>query len=151
MGGARVGLAQGALAGAAAALDLGAVPGPAQATALRRAQASLASARRFQSGLWALFKPLPITDILATPETLFCRCEGVSHGTVDALIAGGLNDVGSIKRACRIGMGRCQGRYCSPLLTRQLAAATGIAPDAESGFAPRPPFKTLPISALAAQ
>ena len=151
LGGARVGLAQGVLSGAAAARDLGAILEPVQADAVRNAVAALARARRFQAGLWALFKPLVLHDSLATPDTLLCRCECVDHATVDALIAGGLRDAGSIKRACRVGMGRCQGRYCAPLLTARLAAATGIAPDDEAGFAPRPPFKPLSIAAIAAE
>ena len=151
MGGARVALAQGELAGASAARDLiGKVPRDAERL-VQRATAALARARRFQKALWQLFAPQPITTMLATPDTLLCRCESVDHGTVAALIAAGALDVGSIKRASRVGMGRCQGRYCSPLLLAMIARATGRPPEADDGFAPRPPFKPLPIAALAAR
>jgi D-hydroxyproline dehydrogenase subunit alpha len=117
----------------------------AQSQAQRRA---LATARGFQAGLWQLFAPAHPTPTVHTPETLLCRCEGVRFGDVDALLAAGTHDPGSIKRATRLGMGRCQGRYCGPLLAARLAGERA----AGEGdlFAPRPPFKPLSIAELAA-
>ena len=41
-------------------------------------------------------------------------------------------------------MGRCQGRYCAPVVARMTTAEVG-----EFGlFAPRPPAKPVPIRAL---
>lgn len=150
LGGARAALAQGALAGIAAARDLiGPLP-----TSLQQREATqrraLARARRFQAGLWRLFAPRRLTATLATPETLMCRCEAVSFGAVDALIAAGASDAGSIKRATRLGMGRCQGRYCAPLLAQRLGAAQGRDAAEADLFAPRPPFKPLTLAQLAA-
>ena len=73
-------------------------------------------------------------------DTMICRCEEVRFGAARAALADGLNDAGSVKRATRIGMGPCQGRYCRPLLEALIQEATGKAPDETSGFAPRPPF-----------
>jgi bacterioferritin-associated ferredoxin len=75
---------------------------------------------------------------------LLCRCEGVTAARIDALIADGVADPGSLKRATRAGMGRCQGRGCTPLIAARLGAAAG------DGFAPRPPLRPLPIAAIAA-
>jgi len=143
MGGAVAAQAQGWLAGAAAARDLiGALP-PALARQDAQARRDLASARRFQRGLWQMFAPAAATLPPATPETLACRCEGVTMAGIDALVAAGETDIGAIKRATRLGMGRCQGRYCAPLLAARLGDA--------SLFAPRPPFKPVTIAAIAAR
>ena len=149
LGGARVALAQGAMAGAAAARDLiGALP-PEETHDARRAAGQLRRARRFQAALWTLFAPVPLAESLATPETLLCRCEGVSHGAIAALLADGIADIGSLKRASRAGMGRCQGRYCGPLLMAMVAEATGRPAGDRDGFAPQPPLKPVSIAAIA--
>lgn len=147
LGGARAALAQGALAGLAAAADLGAA---ADAARVRQLQRQLATARGFQAGLWRLFAPAHAAPSVATAQTMICRCEGVTFGAVDALIADGPADAGRIKRATRLGMGRCQGRYCAPLLANRLAAAAGRPAAADDLYAPRPPFKPISIAALAA-
>jgi NADPH-dependent 2,4-dienoyl-CoA reductase/sulfur reductase-like enzyme len=146
LGGAQAALAQGWLAGAAAARDLlGHLPA-ALAAEFDTQRAALARARRFQGGLWRLFA----APVAAPPagETLLCRCEAVSAAAVDALLAQGLCDPGSIKRATRLGMGRCQGRYCAPLLAARLA--DGRVPAETDLFAPRPPFKPASIASIAA-
>lgn len=146
LGGAVAAQAQGWLAGAAAARDLiGALP-PALARQDTKTRRDLARAQRFQRGLWQLFAPAGPTRPPATAETLVCRCESVSLARIDSLIAAGERDIGSIKRATRLGMGRCQGRYCAPWLAARLAQA-GSPPDL---FAPRPPFKPVTIAAIAA-
>lgn len=143
LGGAVAAQAQGWLAGAAAARDLiGALP-PALARQDIAVRRDLARARRFQRGLWQIFAPAGATTPAATAETLVCRCEGVTMAGIDALVAAGETDIGAIKRATRLGMGRCQGRYCAPLLAERLGGA--------GPFAPRPPFKPVTIGAIAAQ
>lgn len=135
LGGAQAALAQGWLAGAAAVRDLG---GEAPNCAEQRR--ALGRARRFQAGLWRVFAAPPAA--LPTGDTIMCRCESVTAGAVDALIAAGSSDPGSIKRATRLGMGRCQGRYCAPLLAARLGQDGDL-------FAPRPPFKSVSIAAIA--
>ena len=148
LGGARAAMAQGALAGLAVVADLNCGLSAAQTALSKTQQRALATARGFQAGLWRLFAPAHPAPIVHTPETLLCRCEGVRFGDVDALLAAGTHDPGSIKRATRLGMGRCQGRYCGPLLAARLA---GDRPGQEADlFAPRPPFKPLTIAELAA-
>ena len=46
-------------------------------------------------------------------------------------------------------MGRCQGRYCGPLLNRLVAERCGAPQDEFSGFAPRVPVKPVTIADLA--
>jgi NADPH-dependent 2,4-dienoyl-CoA reductase/sulfur reductase-like enzyme len=143
LGGAVAAQAQGWLAGAAAARDLiGALPPP-LARQDAQARRDMARARRFQRGLWQMFAPAGPATPPSTPDTLACRCEGVTMAGIDTLIAAGETDIGAIKRATRLGMGRCQGRYCAPLLAARLGHA-GL-------FAPRPPFKPVTIAAIAAR
>ena len=49
----------------------------------------------------------------------------------------------------RVGMGRCQGRYCGPLVVKMLAERTKREPDRWSWFAPRFPVKPLLIGRVA--
>ncbi len=141
LGGARVAQAQGTLAGAAAAASLGRRSDAALVDAARRA---LRRARAFQAALWTLYRAPLLTTQFATPDTLICRCEEVQCGDVDAAlpVAGGL--IGVLKRDTRLGMGRCQGRYCAPLVASQLAAEI-----ADPLFAPRAPTKPVSLAAIA--
>ncbi len=57
---------------------------------------------------------------------------------------------GALKRATRVGMGRCQGRYCGPVAARMVAGATGKSIEDLSFFAPRVPIKPVAISTILA-
>ena len=109
---------------------------------------ALARARRFQAALWDLFaRPLPTLD--ATPqETLVCRCEEVTMATLRRAMEANPGDIGAAKRATRIGMGRCQGRYCGPALATLVAERRGVAMDERAFFAPRPPIKPVPVAMI---
>jgi len=138
VGGARVALARGRLAGLAAARDLGFA-----AAEDRAARRALHRALAFQRALWRVFAA-PTFDPAAIPDdTLLCRCEEVTAGRIRAELADGLASVGALKKATRAGMGRCQGRMCSATLAALCGAAE------EPGFAaPRAPVKPIPLAAL---
>ena len=68
---------------------------------------------------------------------------------IDAAMADGAASPAAVKRATRTGMGRCQGRYCGPLLAGLLHQRTGRPLDELSFFAPRPPIKPVPLAAIA--
>lgn len=138
IGGARIALARGRLAGLAAARDLGfAVPEDAPT------QASLRRALAFQDGLWRLFAAPPF-DIAALPDaTILCRCEEVTAGTLRHAHANGATSLAALKKATRAGMGRCQGRMCGATVARLCGVPE------EAGFAaPRAPVKPVPVAAL---
>ncbi|WP_421996604.1 FAD-dependent oxidoreductase [Reyranella sp.] len=142
-GGAQAALARGALAAAAIAGDLGlkaAVP----ARSLAEARRAAARAERFQAALWALFAAPAFDPAALDDETIVCRCEEVTAGTLRGLIAAGHDSPAALKRASRVGMGRCQGRYCAPVVARLTTPAV----DEYGLFAPRPPAKPVPIAAL---
>jgi glycine/D-amino acid oxidase-like deaminating enzyme len=137
LGGSRVALARGRLAGLAAARDLGFSAPEDQA-----ARKMLARAEAFQRALWTLFRP---PEFVPPPDAaIVCRCEEVTAGRLRREIAGGLVSLAALKRATRAGMGRCQGRFCAATVARLCPDAPG--PDAFA--APRLPVKPVPAGAL---
>ena len=126
--GARIGGADAAeVSGELAALslieDLDRASGDKVRTArLRRRLASLIG---FQSVLADAF-PLP-TDMARTlpDEAIVCRCEAITAGeirdTTQRLF--GASELNRAKAFSRLGMGRCQGRFCGPGAAEVLAGA----------------------------
>ncbi|WP_232073057.1 FAD-dependent oxidoreductase [Variovorax sp. RA8] len=143
MGGSRVALARGALAGAAAARNLG-LHAPEPVEALGR----LRQAERFQQALWSLYAPPPVRLVEVPDDTLLCRCEEIRFGDVREQIRAGRDTLAALKRNTRLGMGRCQGRYCAVTAARLIGELTGSPPEVEQYFAPRPPAKPVPAGAL---
>ena len=148
-GGAHAALAEGTLAGLAAARNLGRTLPPALRALGRRARRERDRARRFQTALWALFAaPREFPDLVGD-DVAVCRCESVVAGVLRSRIAAGADESGALKRLTRVGMGRCQGRYCGPRVAAWCAAARGEVPDPFRLFAPRFPVKPVPAFALA--
>ncbi len=60
---------------------------------------------------------------------IVCRCEQVSLGEVKQAINNplGVATIDGVKRRVRAGMGRCQGGFCMPLVTKTIAEEKGIA------------------------
>ena len=139
LGGSRVAMARGRLAGLAAARDLGmhAPDEPATRTALARAIA-------FQDALWTLFRPIRLRPGTITDETIVCRCEEITAGRLRQEMAEGLTSLPVLKKATRAGMGRCQGRFCAATIARLCPDA----PDDWSFAAPRAPLRPVPAAPL---
>jgi NADPH-dependent 2,4-dienoyl-CoA reductase/sulfur reductase-like enzyme len=146
LGGAPAAEAEGVIAGHAAAHSLGLGPEAGQQRAVARARAQLRRHRRFQAGLWALFGAPRLLTELASPDTLICRCEELTLAEIEAGFDAGTGSVGAVKRATRAGMGRCQGRYCGPILAALAAARRGTPLDEAAHWAPRPPVKPIRIA-----
>jgi NADPH-dependent 2,4-dienoyl-CoA reductase/sulfur reductase-like enzyme len=144
MRGARVALAQGALAGAAVAADLGRAAADSASW-----KQELRTHQRFQDALWQLFAAPALINQLADAGTLICRCEEVARATIDDRLDRQARSFGTIKRTTRLGMGQCQGRYCSTLCADLLQARTGGESSADDFFAPRAPAKPVAIAQLA--
>ncbi|HEX3398760.1 MAG TPA: FAD-dependent oxidoreductase [Acetobacteraceae bacterium] len=139
LGGSRVAMARGRLAGLAAARDLGMSAPDEPAT-----RSALAKALAFQDALWRLFRPIRLRPGSLTDETIVCRCEEVTAGQLRAEMAGGLTSLAVLKKATRAGMGRCQGRFCSATIAR-LCPDT---PDDYAFAAPRAPLRPVPAAPL---
>lgn len=148
-GGARAAQAEGVLAAAAIARDLR-LERPATDEATR----TLRRALGFQRALWQLFAAPPFDPAAIDDGAIVCRCEEVTAGQLRGLIRAGHDSPAALKRASRVGMGRCQGRYCAAVVARLAGGARtgGARTGGEVGefglFAPRPPAKPVPIHAL---
>jgi len=145
LGGARAAADEGVIAGWAVARALGR---PVDHKNLSAARARLVRHRRFQTALWQLFAAPRLHAERAEPDTIVCRCEEVTLGAVEAALSDGLPSIGEVKRRTRLGMGRCQGRYCAPVLAALLAERQGRPIDALAFFAPRVPARPVSISDL---
>jgi len=55
-----------------------------------------------------------------------CRCETVTEGEIVEAIKNGARTLDGVKFRCRPGMGRCQGGFCGPRVTKILARELGI-------------------------
>jgi NADPH-dependent 2,4-dienoyl-CoA reductase/sulfur reductase-like enzyme len=149
-GGAHLAQATGFLAGVDAVRSLGRDLPPGVAAREPSARRALARSRRFQTALGRLFATPRLVDQLAGPDTLVCRCEGVTLQVVEASFEEGASALGAVKRVTRAGMGRCQGRYCAPVLAELFARRSGVPLTEEDWFAPAPPFKPIPVAAAVA-
>ena len=138
-GGARMAEAQGIVAAGTIARDLG-LP----ASGLVEARKTLRRAAGFQSALWRLFEAAPLVPAALDSTAVACRCEEVSVARLQAQIRAGWNTPAALKRRTRVGMGRCQGRYCAAIVARLCSSEV----DEFGLFAPRPPAKPVPIHAL---
>jgi NADPH-dependent 2,4-dienoyl-CoA reductase/sulfur reductase-like enzyme len=146
LGGAPAAEAEGIIAGLAAARSLGLAPAAGQARAVAKARAQLPRHRRFQAGLWDLFGAPRLLTELAGPETVICRCEELTLAEIDAGFNDTMHSIGAVKRVTRAGMGRCQGRYCGPVLAALAAARRNLPLDEAAHWAPRPPVKPIRIA-----
>ena len=159
LGGARIAIDQGLLAGLAIVAEL---RGDTQATGRELARQYRGIRRRirrharFQAALWQLFAAPRLSVDLSSADTLICRCEELDRQSLERILARrGITSLAAVKKASRAGMGRCQGRYCTSLLaalSRQtggpLIGNIGNIGD-EDFFAPRPPAKPVPIGRIA--
>ncbi|ASW09453.1 FAD-dependent oxidoreductase [Rhizobium sp. 11515TR] len=145
-GGAHIARVQGRLAGLAVARKLG-LGGTSDHEAERR----LARHRAFQIALWAAFKPATADrgEALAD-EAIICRCEGITAGTLKAIIAKGAADIATLKRLSRAGMGRCQSRYCGHMLAKIADERHNIG-ETRGFLAPQMPLRPIPLAALAVE
>jgi bacterioferritin-associated ferredoxin len=89
----------------------------------------------------AMIKAIP-------PETIICRCEGVTRSAIENAAAAGANTINQLKHFTRCGMGPCQGRMCGEAAGALLADACRIGV-AEVGFATgRIPLRPVAMEAI---
>lgn len=146
LGGARVALARGARAGIAIARDLGHASDDAAEQA--EAERLLQRAETFQAALWSIYRAPPVRLGVIPDDTILCRCEEITAGRLGQEIAAGHDSLGALKRNTRLGMGRCQGRYCTATAALLLEQETGRPRAVEHFLAPRLPAKPVPAGAM---
>lgn len=146
LGGAPAARIEGEIAGACAAAETG----NCDASDLSSKQRKLGKHRAFQNKLWKLYDIAPRDTKPLPDNTTICRCEELTLGDIREGLSTTPGHVGTLKRATRVGMGRCQGRYCGPIAARMVSDATGKSIEDLSFFAPRVPIKPVAISAILA-
>ena len=136
--------ASGELAALAALEDGGLRVEGSRMDSLRR---KLAQLQRFASGLNQAF-PWPAQFAAELDEdTIVCRCEGIRVGELRATVAvTGSREVNRAKAFSRVGMGRCQGRYCSNASAEIIASAAAIPVQEAGRLRAQAPVKPLPIT-----
>ncbi|CDX12182.1 BFD domain-containing protein (2Fe-2S)-binding domain-containing protein [Mesorhizobium plurifarium] len=133
----------GRLAAAACLSDLG-ISTPSVSADLRK----LKRHERFARGLATAF-PWPKEMARALPdEAVVCRCENVTAGSIREGVELGGGDANRVKSLSRVGMGRCQGRYCMLTALELIAASAGCAPKDVGRFRGQAPVRPAPLGAF---
>lgn len=133
----------GRLAAIAVLADAGLKPDAAEITALQREHRRM---RRFMAGMERAF-PWPATLARATADaTLVCRCEAIRAGELRRSVAElDAPEINRAKAFVRVGMGRCQGRYCGAAAAEILSDAIGCGPEDVGRLRGQAPVKPLAI------
>lgn len=141
--------AAGRLAALAALADLGHPAGRARhAAEASRLRGTLAKMDRFRAGLARTF-PWPHEHVAVLPDAaIVCRCEAITAGELRRCV----RDLGSIevnraKAFSRVGMGRCQGRYCGQAAAELIACEAGIPVQAVGRIRTQAPVKPIVMDA----
>lgn len=143
IGGWRVAVLDGRIAGLAAAKALGfdTPDSILQHGARRKAQ----SIRPFLDAVYRPRKAL----LAPADDVIVCRCEEKTAGDLRAAVALGCVGPNQVKSFTRCGMGPCQGRLCALTLTTLVADTRGISPGETGYLRIRPPLKPVTLGELA--
>ncbi|MEE2861870.1 MAG: (2Fe-2S)-binding protein [Pseudomonadota bacterium] len=136
----------GRLAAAACLSDLD-LQAPDTSADLRR----LSRLARFSGGISRAF-PWPSEWIRGLPgDTVVCRCEGITADDLRDAVSHGGPEANRAKSVGRVGMGRCQGRFCQLAGAELVAAQPGLPPEAVGRLRDQPPVRPAPIAAMIAE
>lgn len=137
----------GRLAAIACLQDLG-LRAPDPMPDLRRLRRSA----RFARGIAQSF-PWPAETARELPDrAVICRCEGITAGALRESVDLGGGEVNRAKSLGRVGMGRCQGRYCELAATEIVAAHARLDSARDAGrLRGQAPVRPAPIGALIAE
>lgn len=148
IGGVKKAVLEGELVGNEVARHFGRLPGVEADKRLSVLEKKIRGYLWYQHFLKNIYSFRPGLLDLLTDETIICRCEEVNFGTISHLIENKSYRLEQIKLHSRTGMGRCQGRFCYPLLlgifSRTLSGDDACSQD----FTGRIPVKPLPLETL---
>lgn len=142
--GANAAEASGQLAALAVLRDLGHSVPIESITRLRR---TLAKLDRFARGLVEAF-PWPAQQAARlSDDTIVCRCESITVGELRSVVQRtGSSESNRAKAFSRVGMGRCQGRYCGHAAAEVIAHAANVPLEQVGRLRSQAPVKPLPIA-----
>ena len=114
---------------------------------LQRLRAEQASMERFRQGLAQAF-PWPVQQAAQLPdEAIVCRCESITAGELRRVVCDmGAQEANRAKAFSRVGMGRCQGRYCGHAGAEVIAHAAGVPVEQVGRLRGQAPVKPLSIA-----
>ncbi len=135
----------GRLAALAVLKDMGLDNSPGELQRLRAEQAGM---ERFRQGLAQAF-PWPQQQAAQLPdEAIVCRCEAITAGELRRVVCEmGAQEANRAKAFSRVGMGRCQGRYCAHAGAEVIAHAAGVPVEQVGRLRGQAPVKPLTIRA----
>ena len=109
---------------------------------------TLATMNGFREGLAQAF-PWPHAHAAALPnDAVVCRCEAVTAGELRRSVRElGSQELNRAKAFSRVGMGRCQGRYCGHAAAEIVAATASIPVEKIGRLRSQAPVKPLMMSA----
>ncbi len=138
----------GELAALAVLADLGRQDDGARRRALRR---RLRRHARFAAGVATAFPPPPDLARGMDDGTVLCRCESVTAGAFrEAVPLLGTVEINRAKAFTRLGMGRCQGRFCAAAAAEILAAESGRPVESVGRLRAQAPARPVPLGDLLA-
>lgn len=102
---------------------------------------------RFAEGLAKAF-PWPHQFVADTADsTVVCRCEGGTAGTLRASVSEAFaTETNRAKAFSRVGMGRCQGRYCGNASAEIVSALRGEPVERAGRLRGQAPVKPIPVA-----
>jgi len=112
-------------------------------------RASLARHRRFREFLDHAFEPGAAVLRPSDPAVTVCRCEEVTAGEIERVIADGCPGPNQAKAFTRCGMGPCQGRMCATVVSEMFAERRRAGVGTVGHCRIRPPIKPLTVGELA--
>jgi NADPH-dependent 2,4-dienoyl-CoA reductase/sulfur reductase-like enzyme len=134
----------GRLAALAVIADLGRSVAASRVAELRAARARM---ERFRQAIAEAFPWPHAIAAGVSDDTVVCRCECITAGELrGAATEKGADEVNRAKAFSRVGMGRCQGRYCGHAAAEIVAAATGVPLEAVGRLRGQAPVKPLAIA-----
>lgn len=145
LGGSQIAQTRGQLAGYRALSALGKTVSDSD---IRQLKKQLARATSFQQALWQVYQAPPVSLQTQPDDTVICRCENITLGSLRSAIRQGIDTPAALKRNLRAGMGLCQGRTCAGMVAQLVSEMTGRHPHTAGFYAPRFPVRPVPIAAL---
>jgi bacterioferritin-associated ferredoxin len=80
-------------------------------------------------------------------DAIVCRCESVTAGELRSIVeTTGACEANRAKAFSRVGMGRCQGRYCGHAAAEIIAHAASVPIEQVGRLRGQAPVKPLPIA-----